>query len=158
MGTLSKALGSLGGFLAGTRELCDYIRNVARSYIYTTAPSPPAIAAALEALRIVQNDSEPLQRLHANVDRMANALPDLGVASPIIPVLIGESGRAVEVQGSLRERGIWAPAVRPPTVPLGQSRLRLSLTSAHTAEDIESLASAITDLGLADARLIIGSN
>ena len=152
MGTLSKALGSVGGFVAGTRELVAYLRNTARSYVYTTAPAPAAVGAATEALRLVETEAETrpglVDRLRTNVRRLGDACPKLGVKTPIVPVVVGEATRAVECQGRLRERGMWVPAVRPPTVPRGESRLRVSLTAAHTDEDVDSLAAALHDLGL----------
>jgi 8-amino-7-oxononanoate synthase len=152
MGTLSKALGSVGGLVAGTRELVACLRNTARSYVYTTAPAPAAVGAAMEALRLVETEteSEPgvVAKLQSNVGRLADACPKLGVKTPIVPVVVGEAARAVECQAGLRQRGMWVPAIRPPTVPRGESRLRVSLTAAHTDEDIDSLAAALHDLGL----------
>jgi 8-amino-7-oxononanoate synthase len=151
MGTLSKALGSVGGFIAGTRVLCDYLRNSARSYVYTTAPAPPAAGAALEALRILETEPALVDRLRENVDRLTARLPGLRASSPIVPVVVGEADRAIEAQAGLRERGMWVPAIRPPTVPRGTSRLRVSLSAVHTEDDLALLADSIRDLGLAGA-------
>ncbi|MHC5054014.1 MAG: 8-amino-7-oxononanoate synthase [Planctomycetota bacterium] len=150
MGTLSKALGSVGGFVAGSAELVEYLRNVARSYVYTTAPAPPAVGAALAALDVLESEegSRLIERLRANVSGLARACPGLAARSAIVPVVVGDAARAVEAQGSLRERGLWVPAVRPPTVPVGGSRLRVSISAAHTDEDISRLAAALRDLGL----------
>ncbi len=150
MGTLSKALGSVGGFVAGSRPLVEYLRNVARSYIYSTAPAPSATGAALAALDVLESDEGRalLERLRANVSALARACPGLLARSPIVPVIVGEAARTVEAQAALRERGLWVPAVRPPTVPRGESRLRVSLSAAHTDEDIGRLAGALGELGL----------
>jgi 8-amino-7-oxononanoate synthase len=145
MGTLSKALGSLGGFVAASTDVCTLMRNTSRSYIYTTAPPPAAVAAALEALTIVEREPELLERLTANVRLLGELAPRLSVQSPIVPVVVGSEERAVECQRLLRERGIWVSAVRPPTVPRGQSRLRISISAAHAREDIERLAAALAD-------------
>jgi len=149
MGTLSKALGSLGGFLAGTRDVCEYLRNTARAFVYTTALPAAAAAAALAALDAIESDHSPVERLRANVAHLAGKLPALGVRTPIVPVIAGEADRAVEAQAALRERGLWVPAIRPPTVPRGRSRLRVSLTAAHTKADMDLLAGALVELGLA---------
>ena len=147
MGTLSKALGSVGGFVAGTRELVSYLRNTARSYIYTTAPAPAAMAAALEALRIIETEPELIAKLRANVKRLADACPwlfdETGAKTPIVPVVIGRARHAVSAQAALRECGIWIPAIRPPSVPKGESRLRVSITAAHTPDDIDLLAEGL---------------
>jgi len=152
MGTLSKALGSLGGFVAGSATLVEYLRNTARSYIYTTAPAPPAVGAALAALDILESDdgARLIENLRSNVAALARSCPGLAACSPMVPVVVGDAARAVEAQVSLRERGLWVPAVRPPTVPVGGSRLRVSLSAAHTDEDIARLAGALHDLGLAE--------
>jgi len=152
MGTLSKALGAVGGFVAGSATLIDYLRNVARSYIYTTAPAPPALGAALAALDILESDegARLIENLRSNVAALAGACPGLVAESPVVPVVVGDAARAVEAQGCLRERGMWVPAVRPPTVPRGASRLRVSLSAAHSDEDIARLAAALHDLGLAE--------
>jgi len=152
MGTLSKALGSAGGFVAGTRRLCDYLRNSARSYIFTTAPPPAAVGAALEALRILRAEPWLVERLRRNVERLSGACPGLGAKTPIVPVIVGESRLALAAQEALRERGIWTSAVRPPTVPRGGSRLRISISAAHTEQDIDVLAAALGELGLDRAR------
>jgi len=152
MGTLSKALGSVGGFVAGSATLVEYLRNMARSYIYTTAPAPPALGAALAALDILESDDGAtlIENLRANVAALGRACPGLAACSPIVPVVVGDAARAVAAQGCLRERGLWVPAVRPPTVPVGGSRLRISLSAAHTDDDIARLAGALHDLGLAE--------
>ncbi len=154
MGTLSKALGSVGGFVAGSGALVEYLRNVARSYVYTTAPAPPAVGAAIAALDILESDdgAKLLERLRANIAALAGACPGLVASSAIVPVVVGPATRAVEAQAALRERGMWVPAVRPPTVPKGASRLRVSLSAAHSGADVARLAEALRELGLAEER------
>ena len=148
MGTLSKALGGVGGFLAGSRVLCEYLRNVARSYIYTTAPAPAAVGAAIAALRIVAEEGRHLSALRARAGEFRTSMGIAGEATPIVPVEVGTERRALECQAALKEEGYWVPAIRPPTVPRGRSRLRVSITAAHTAEDVAALARALARLGL----------
>ncbi len=152
-GTLSKALGALGGFIAGSRELVALLRNRARSFIYTTAAPPAVLAAALAALEIVESDEGKTlrEKLLANAARLREMLREKGIdtlasESQIIPVLVGEVEAAVDLSNKLLERGMLVPAIRPPTVPRGTSRLRVSLTAAHTAEDVERLAVALGEL------------
>lgn len=155
MGTLGKALGTVGAFVAGSARLCDWLLNRARAFIFTTA-SPPAIAAAtIEALAIV--DAEPWRRgaLHANARRIRDGLEAIGRRPPgetdghIIPVIIGDAAETVRMGAALAERGFLVGAVRPPTVPLGSSRLRITASASHTPEQInallESLAAVLRD-------------
>ena len=141
MGTLSKALGSVGGFLAGPRVVVELLRNKARSFIYTTALPPSCAAAALEAVRVVEKEPIRRERLWRNVRRWTSGLMQLGCeliskASPIIPVRTGSNGRTMELARSLFEAGVYAPGIRPPTVPGGSARIRTSLTSLHMEKDI----------------------
>lgn len=150
MGTLSKAVGSVGGYVAGRKELIDYFRNLARSFMYSTALPPHTIAASLKAIDIIEKDKETREYLLLLADWFKSKLSDVGftVASTqtsIIPVIVGEPNLAVEFSESLLEDGIYAPAIRPPTVPQGTSRLRISLMATHTYEDlIEVLFKMIT--------------
>jgi 8-amino-7-oxononanoate synthase len=139
VGTLSKALGSIGGFVAGSSRLIDWLVNHARPMIYSTALPPPAAAAALRALEIARD--EPWRRAHVfHLARgLRQALPALGPGGPIVPVLIGEPARAVEVASRLRDRGLLVPAIRPPTVPERTARLRVSLTAGHRPDDLQRL-------------------
>ena len=142
MGTLSKALGSLGGFFAGPKTAVAYLRNKARSFIYTTA-SPAAVAAAgLEAIHVMRQ--EPIWRttLKENIGLWIHGLRASGYSlisaeSPIVPLLIGESRPTMELANSLFEQGVYAPGIRPPTVPEGMARIRTSLTSLHSKIDLE---------------------
>jgi 7-keto-8-aminopelargonate synthetase-like enzyme len=144
VGTLSKTLGSLGGFVAGPRAYVELLVNSARTFIFTTASSPADAAAALAALRIVRSaEGEGLEsRLRANVARLRPGHP-----SPIVPIVLGEEARALAVSEALLERGLLVPAIRPPTVPPGTSRLRVALSAAHTPEQVDGLASALAELG-----------
>lgn len=144
MGTLSKALGSQGGFVAGPARLIDLLVTSARPFIFDTALAPPLAAAAHRALDIVIQDEVRRAQLHTNVQRMRAGLRTDDVAahthqSPIVPVLLGEERRALNVARALRAGGIIAPAIRPPTVPIGTSRLRVSIRSDHTPEEIDAL-------------------
>jgi 8-amino-7-oxononanoate synthase len=142
MGTLSKALGAHGGFLAGPARAIDLLVNRARSFVFDTA-LPPAIAlAARVAISLARRADDRRARLAANAGRLRAGLRDLGFdapdgVSPIVPVILGSERRAVEIAASLRRARINAPAVRPPTVPGGSSRLRFSIRADHTPEQID---------------------
>jgi 8-amino-7-oxononanoate synthase len=148
VGTLSKALGSIGGFVAGSRSLVEWLVNRARPYVFSTAPPPAAAAAAMAALRIVDDEPQRRQGLLARADALRKRLAEQGwnvghSASQIIPLMVGEPDRAVELAAALRERGLFVPAIRPPTVPEGEACLRISLTCGHTAEMIERLVETL---------------
>jgi 8-amino-7-oxononanoate synthase len=145
VGTLSKTLGSLGGWVAGSSPLVDLLVNRARSFIFTTALTPADTAAALAALRIVRSpEGEVLVgRLRAAVDRLRVDHP-----SPIIPIVLGDEARAVEAAAALFERGLLVPAIRPPTVAPGTSRLRVAMSAAHSEAMIDRLLAALVELGL----------
>jgi 8-amino-7-oxononanoate synthase len=148
MGTLGKALGTSGAFVAGSRTLIDYLVNRARSFIYTTA-TPPAIAAAtIEALRIAAAEPERRTRLRAAARRLRAGLgiTDGPADGHIVPVPIGDAERTMQVGAALRERGFLVGAVRPPTVPDGTSRLRVTVSAAHEPADIDALVAAVRGL------------
>jgi 8-amino-7-oxononanoate synthase len=146
IGTLSKTHGSLGGFVAAPARFTDLLVNRARSYIFTTAPTPADSAAALAATVIVRShEGDDLRaRLRAHVDRLRPGHP-----SPIIAVVCGDEDRALAAADALLDRGLLVPAIRPPTVAPGTSRLRVTLSAAHTAEQVDRLATALRDLELA---------
>ena len=160
MGTLGKALGAQGGFVAGPKPLIELLQNRARTFIYATALAVPVAAAALEALRIVREDPSPRAMLRRNIEHLharltilpkAELMPSearqMGFpASHIIPVVVGSARRARELSAELLERGILAPAIRPPTVPEGTARIRLSVSALHTDEHVDALATALRDL------------
>lgn len=143
VGTLSKALGALGGFAAGPRWLVDLLVNSARSFIFSTALTPPDTAAALAALDVLRSaEGEALvARLHHHVQRVREGHP-----SPIIPVVLGDEGVAMRASHDLLEQGLLVPAIRPPTVAPGTSRLRVALSAAHTDAQIQQLADALAAL------------
>jgi 7-keto-8-aminopelargonate synthetase-like enzyme len=143
VGTCSKTLGSLGGFVAGPARYVDLIENAARPYIFTTAPTPADTAATLAALRIVRSTEGDalVARLRANVDRLRPGHP-----SPILPFLCGDEQVAIAASAALREHGLVVPAIRPPTVAPGTSRLRVALSAAHTAEHLDRLEAALAEV------------
>lgn len=145
VGTLSKTLGSLGGFVAADRSVVDLLVNRARPFIFSTGLTPGDAAAALAALRIVtSSEGDALRsRLHELVRRV-----DPTAGSPIVPVILGDEQAALDASAALLERGLLVPAIRPPTVPPGTSRLRLAISAAHTDEMLSSLVSALDELGL----------
>jgi 7-keto-8-aminopelargonate synthetase-like enzyme len=148
--TLSKALGGIGGFVAASRDLVDLLVNRARPFIYTTALPAAACEAARAALAIVRAEPERRRRVLALAERLRGALRgrgfDCGASeTPIVPVIVGEPGPALAMAAALLDRGIFCPAIRPPTVPPGTSRLRVSLTSEHTEEDVDDLVRALAE-------------
>ncbi len=151
MGTLSKTLGSLGGFVAGPTRFVELLVNRARPYIFTTATTPADAAAALAAVGIVTSarGGDLRSRLTGHVDRVAAAVGRPGHRSPIIPVVIGDEADAVAASAELLARGLWVPAIRPPTVPRGTSRLRITLSAVHTDDQVDHLVDNLVDLGLA---------
>ena len=144
VGTLSKTLGSLGGFVAASRPVIDLLVNGARSFIFTTGPTPADTAAALAALSILRSaeGNELTTRLRSHVDRILTGHP-----SPIVPVIIGsESDAMAAAHHLLVDHGLVVPAIRPPTVAEGTCRLRITVSSAHTADEVDRLAKALADL------------
>ncbi|HWN93462.1 MAG TPA: 8-amino-7-oxononanoate synthase [Methylomirabilota bacterium] len=153
MGTLGKAIGASGGFICGSRPLIDLLVNRARSFIFSTAPVPAAAAAAKAGIEVIQSTSgeERRVRLWSLVDQLKNALTGLKWKSPvvqsaIVPLIVGDETKAVELAAALRQRDIFLPAIRYPTVARGKARLRVTVTASHTAEDVRQLAAALTEL------------
>ena len=151
MATLGKAAGGYGAFVAGHEDLIEWVLQSARSYIFTTA-TPPAIAAAMQAsLEIMQEDRERLKHLRTLIDFFGDSLKlqytKLSFSQTAIqPIMIGDNTTTLAFAEALRDRHMFVPAIRPPTVPPGTSRLRVSLNAAHTADDVFDLITAITDL------------
>ncbi|MGH7235149.1 MAG: 8-amino-7-oxononanoate synthase [Nitrospiraceae bacterium] len=152
MGTLGKALGTSGAYVAGPHSLIRYLVNTARSFIYTTAPPPGTAAASLAALERLQAEPDRRARLwdnrnhfHAGLKALRFRLADS--QSPIIPVLIGAPQQALTLAERLLERGVYAPAIRPPTVPAGTSRIRTTVTSEHTREQLDAVVAAFREAG-----------
>ncbi|MCC7476081.1 MAG: 8-amino-7-oxononanoate synthase [Pirellulales bacterium] len=143
VGTLSKALGSGGGFVCGSQSLIDWLANRARTYVFSTAQPPAVSAAALAAIEIVRQEPERRQHLLARAAELRSKLNQQGwntgnSQSQIIPVFLGEPARVLATASALREAGYYVPAIRPPTVPAGESLLRVSLCYHHTAEEVEA--------------------
>jgi 8-amino-7-oxononanoate synthase len=148
VGTLSKALGAQGGFICGSRALIDTLLNKARSFIYTTGLSPINVAAAHAALSLIQEDAAPRERLQKLSHRLREGLRDLGFdilgsESQIVPILLGSVEKALACSTYLEASGIFAPAIRPPTVHAGQCRIRFSVTADHANEDIDKLLAVL---------------
>ena len=156
LGTLSKSLGSVGGYVAANSTIIDYLVNTSRSFIFSTALSPADIGAALAALQVLETDTSVLGRLQENVNYMAGQLLSMGIGAtnetPIFPILIGSNEDALAVSDYLYEAGIIGTAIRPPTVPIGESRIRLTVTAAHNKKQIDfvcqSLHNAMKQLNL----------
>ena len=166
MGTLGKALGTSGAFVAGSFELREWLLNRARSFVFTTGTPPALAAATLEALRIIEAEPERRERLRANGSRLRHGLRELiprgksgppaewrdpsdgdeGTAGHITPLVLGEADRAVQVGRRLLERGFQVGTIRPPSVPEGTSRLRISVSAAHEADQIDALLEALDDV------------
>ncbi len=148
MGTFSKALGSQGGYVAGDRRLVDYLHNRARSFIYSTALAPMVLGAIDQALQIVEQEPERRRFLQRESeafrqDLQAAGLNLLGSETQIIPVLVGENGRTLDFAAALKDQGLMAVALRPPTVPPGRARVRFSLSAGHSREDLRQARETI---------------
>jgi 8-amino-7-oxononanoate synthase len=151
MGTLSKAAGSFGAYAAGSSVLVEYLLNHARSSIFTTAMPPSVAAASLAAVDIIRAEPQRRMRVRALAARLRLALQELGFdvppgVTPIIPVIVGDAGRALRWSKDLFKAGVFVAAIRPPTVPAGTARLRVTVTAAHTDEDIDRCSTAFKGL------------
>ena len=154
MGTFSKALGSFGAFVAGRRDLIEYLVNRARSFIYSTALPPATLGASLAAIQAIQREPERRKSLWENVRFLREGLKDQGwsllsEASQILPVLIGEARETMEVTDELLARGVFAQGLREPTVPRGTSRLRLTPMATHNREDLTQALAAFDEVSTA---------
>ena len=151
MGSLSKAIGSIGGFIAGSKHLIEFLKNKARSFIYTTALPPAVCAASLAGLALVQEDTSLIDKLWENIEYLKSRLSEftnnVTIQSPIIPVIVGSAEDAVNLSNKLYQNGILIPAIRPPTVPPGTSRLRISLMTTHSKDDINRLIDVLKNVG-----------
>ena len=143
VGTLSKYLGSLGGFVAGPRAFVDLLVNRARPFVFTTASSPADAAAGLAAVKVLRSGEGDalVERLRANVDLLATGHP-----SSILTVVIGDEDTAVAASSALRERGLLVPAIRPPTVAPSTSRLRISMSASHTPAQVRALIDGLEEV------------
>jgi 8-amino-7-oxononanoate synthase len=158
VGTLGKALGSYGAYVCADPDTLDYLRNAARPFIFSTAPPPAAVAAAAEALTILRAEPERVEKLRRNAAAMREALGREGLAvgdsqTQILPVLIGEAEPTMRLTSLALERGVFAQGIRPPTVPAGTSRLRLTVMATHSPQQLEAaartLGEAARELGVA---------
>jgi 8-amino-7-oxononanoate synthase len=154
MGTLGKAAGVFGAFVAGTLELVEWLVQRARTYVFTTG-SPPMLATALLAsLDLIAKGEWRRAKLRELTEQLAAGVAGLPwrllpSPTPIQPLVVGDSGSAVDLMEALLERGIWVPAIRPPTVPEGTARLRISLSAAHAPADITRLIGALHEVAAA---------
>ncbi len=157
MGTLGKALGGFGAYIAGSKILREYLINKARSFIFTTALPPADMAVALEAIRLMQEEPERRQRLHHNVKIFVDGLSSMGFdvtnqGTAVVPVIIGPEDKTMQMSEMLLKHGVFVAGIRPPTVPPGTSRLRVTLMATHTEEDLslalDAFAQAGKELGL----------
>ncbi|NPA15290.1 MAG: 8-amino-7-oxononanoate synthase [Deferribacteres bacterium] len=150
MGTLGKALGGFGAFVCGSRALIDYLINRCRPFIYTTALPVPVVAAARRAVELLEAHPEMVERLRSNVNYFVSSLKDMGFnvsssKTAIIPVIIGDEEAALKMSELLLERGVFVAAMRPPTVPRGTSRLRVTLMATHTKNHLDRALEAFRD-------------
>jgi 8-amino-7-oxononanoate synthase len=154
MGTLGKALGSSGAYIAGSQQAIQFLLNTCRSFIFTTAPPPGSAAAVTASLRVLEREPERRARLWDNRHRLFTGLTRIGFtlapsASPILPILIGQAETALRFADQLLANGVFAPAIRPPTVPDRTSRLRVTVTSEHTTGQIDQALVAFERAGQA---------
>ena len=159
VGTLGKALGSYGAYVCASHELIAYLVNTARSFVFSTAPPPPAVAAALAALELLESNPHQVERLRSNAAVLRTALAGEGLAvsgeTQIVPVEVGGAARTMELSERVLERGVFAQGIRPPTVPEGSSRLRFTVMATHRAGELQRAAklvgAAARELGIAPA-------
>jgi 7-keto-8-aminopelargonate synthetase-like enzyme len=150
MGTLGKALGASGGYICGSRALVDFLINRARSFIFSTAPVPAAAAAATAGIQLIQSGEGQLRReqlwqcIAEFKSEIGNRRPE--IFSAIIPLILGDEAKAVAAATKLREQNIFVPAIRYPTVARGAARLRITLTAAHSSDDVTALVGALDQI------------
>jgi 8-amino-7-oxononanoate synthase len=162
VGTLSKALGSYGAYVCASAEMVQYLVNTARPLIFSTAPGPPAVAGALAALELLQERPQRVERLRASARALraglaAEGFPIAPGEMPIVPLIVGEERAAMQMCQAALERGVFAQGIRPPTVPAGSSRLRLTAMASHTPAELREAAKALgeaaREVGLEPARM-----
>jgi len=163
VGTLGKALGSYGAYVCASAELTEYLLNTARSFIFSTAPPPPALSAALAALELLEAEPERVERLRANATALRSGLATEGLVvgdseTQIVPLEVGDAAPTMELCERLLERGVFAQGIRPPTVPEGSSRLRFSVMATHDEGELREAArlagEAARELGIARSTLL----
>ena len=145
VGTLGKALGSYGAYVCCDQQMAKYLINTARTLIFSTALSPPAVAAAMAALELLREQPRRVEKLQRNATVMREALAEVGLPVPetstqILPIVVGDANEAVRASERALERGVFAQAIRPPTVPAGSSRLRLTVMASHTKSELRDAA------------------
>ena len=151
MGTFSKALGALGGFITGSEIITEYLRNTARTLFYSTALPPSVCASARCALHLLAEEPQRLQSLRANIVYFQEGLKKLGIAPsahpvPIFPIIVGSEEKSLHLSQALWDKGLYIPAIRPPTVPLTQCPLRITLMATHNREHLDELLWALREL------------
>lgn len=151
MGTLGKGFGSFGAFVAGTEELIETLIQFARTYIYTTALPPAVAAASLASLKIIRDDRQRRQYLQQLIIQFKSSAEKIGLSllpsnSAIQPLMIGDAGKAMAISDELAQRGFLVGAIRPPTVPAATSRLRITLTAAHSEQQVKALLTALDEV------------
>jgi 8-amino-7-oxononanoate synthase len=152
MGTLGKALGTSGGYVVGSTAMIQYVLNTARTFLFATAQPPATAAATVAALRVLQAEPDRRTRLWDNRNYLHAGLADLGFrltgsASPILPVVVGDAQQTLSLADRLLELGVYAPAIRPPTVPKGTSRIRVTVTSEHSRAQLDRALAAFKQAG-----------
>lgn len=148
MGTLSKALGSFGAFVCGSKALTDYLVNTSRAFIYTTSLPPAVLAASIKAIEIIKEEPQRRSKLWENIEFMRGNIVGMGLdclnsSSAIIPIMLGDNNLTMEFSKRLFESGIFIQGIRPPTVGQGKARLRITLTATHTKDDLSRALDAI---------------
>ena len=150
MGTLSKAIGSEGGFVCGSRNLTEYLKNKARGFIFSTSLSPVAMAASYKAFEVIEENPGLIAKLHENVRFFCQSLREGGLPihseTAVIPLLIGDEKKTVEASQTLFEEGYFTSAIRYPTVKKGSARLRIALMATHEQGQLKKAAQAILNL------------
>jgi 7-keto-8-aminopelargonate synthetase-like enzyme len=161
VGTLGKALGGYGAYVCASPEIVEYLVNTARPFIFSTAPPPPAVAAAIAALELLDSHPHRVERLQANASALAESLAEEGLApgrteSQIVPLLVGDAATTMELCERAIERGVFAQGIRPPTVAEGSSRLRLTVMATHRVAELRHaaklIAAAAREIGLLSER------
>jgi 8-amino-7-oxononanoate synthase len=157
VGTLGKSLGSYGAYVCCDKQMAKYLVNTARTLIYSTALAPPQVAAAMAALELLREEPRRVERLQRNATVLREALGEQGIPAgagetPIVPLIVGEADAAVAASERALERGVFAQAIRPPTVPAGSARLRLTVMASHTKSELRAAAKVVAKAIPAEAR------
>lgn len=152
IGTMSKAMGAEGGFVTGSQEIIDYLRQTSRSFIYSTSPSPASMAVSMESLEIIGEYGYKRLELSQKGKYLREKVKEIGLdvldgETPIIPIVLGGEQAAIEYSSKLMDHGIYLSCIRPPTVPKGSSRLRVTLTADHSYEDLDLLLECLSRIG-----------